>query len=109
MKTSQDKKMTYKDRVVLEEDIVPLSILKESNTSSSKEISSDILEEIERLSTPDGKVAIYSLRNISWYENGKIHVGYNILTKEKAALWLGKVKKHIRLATPEEVAREFGK
>jgi len=52
-------------------------------------------------------VAIYSTRNVSWSEVGKVYIGYNIVDKNAAEKWL--TRSHIRLATPEEVAKEFGK
>jgi hypothetical protein len=53
------------------------------------------------------KVAIYSERNVSWSEVGKVYRGYNIVTQAQADKWL--TRSHCRLATPEEVAKEFGK
>ena len=53
------------------------------------------------------KVAIYSERNVSWTEVGKVYRGYNIVTQAQADKWL--TRSHCRLATPEEVAKEFGK
>jgi len=52
-------------------------------------------------------VAIYSSRNVTWSEVGKVYRGYNIVSKEEADKWL--TRNHTRLATPEEVAEEFGK
>lgn len=52
------------------------------------------------------KVAIHSTRNVTWSEVGKVYRGYNIVTKQQADKWL--TRDHIRLATPEEVAKEFG-
>jgi hypothetical protein len=53
------------------------------------------------------KVAVFSTRNVSWSEIGsKVNRGYNIMKKETADKWL--TKDFIRLATPEEVAKEFG-
>lgn len=52
------------------------------------------------------KVAIYSSRNVSWQGVGKVSKGYNIMTKDKADKWL--TRDHTRLATPEEVAKEYG-
>ena len=52
------------------------------------------------------KVAIYSPRNISWVGVGKVSKGYNIMTKDKAELWL--TRSNIRIALPEEVAKEYG-
>jgi hypothetical protein len=54
----------------------------------------------------DTTVAIYSERNVTWQDVGKIETGYNIVSKEAAEKWL--TRGYIRLATPEEVAREFG-
>jgi hypothetical protein len=51
------------------------------------------------------KVAIHSTKNVTWSEVGKVYRGYNIVTKEQADRWL--TRDHIRLATPEEVAKEF--
>jgi hypothetical protein len=51
-------------------------------------------------------VAIYSDRNVSWIGVGKISKGYNIVTPEQAEQWL--TRRHVREATPEEVASEFG-
>lgn len=52
------------------------------------------------------KVAIYSSRNVSWQGVGKVSKGYNIMTKDKAEQWL--TRDHTRIATPEEVAKEYG-
>jgi hypothetical protein len=51
-------------------------------------------------------VAIYSSRNVTWAEVGKVYIGYNIVSKEASEKWL--TRDHTRLATPEEVAQEFG-
>jgi hypothetical protein len=51
-------------------------------------------------------VAIYSDRNVSWIGVGKISKGYNIVSPEQAEKWL--TRNHVREATPEEVASEFG-
>lgn len=51
-------------------------------------------------------VAIYSERNARWGEVGEISKGYNFVTKEQAEKWL--TRKHVREATPEEVASEYG-
>ncbi len=55
----------------------------------------------------DDKVAIFSTKNVTWSEVGKVYRGYNIVTKEAADKWL--TRDHVRIATPEEVAKEFGK
>ena len=51
------------------------------------------------------KVAIYSTRNVTWSGVGKVYRGYNIVTQDQAEQWLK--RDHTRLATPEEVAKEF--
>jgi hypothetical protein len=51
-------------------------------------------------------VAIYSTRNVTWAEVGKVYHGYNIVEKDAAEQWL--TRSHVRIATPEEVAKEFG-
>jgi hypothetical protein len=53
------------------------------------------------------KLAIYSTKNVTWSEVGKVYRGYNIVDKDAAEKWL--TRPHIRIATPEEVAKEFGK
>ncbi len=52
-------------------------------------------------------VAIYSTKNVSWSGVGQVSKGYNIVTKQAAEKWV--TRNHIRIATPEEVARNFGK
>lgn len=51
-------------------------------------------------------VAIHSTKNVIWEGVGKVEKGYNIVSKAEAETWL--TRSHIRLATPEEVAREYG-
>jgi hypothetical protein len=51
-------------------------------------------------------VAIHSTKNVLWPGIGEVTRGYNIVTEEVAEKWL--TRNHIRSATPEEVAREFG-
>lgn len=53
------------------------------------------------------KVAIYSSKNVTWSGVGKVYTGYNIVDADEAEKWLS--RNHIRRATPEEVAKEFGK
>lgn len=52
-------------------------------------------------------VAVFSTRNVTWNGVGKVYRGYNIVEKAAADKWL--TRDHIRLATPEEVAKEFGR
>ncbi len=56
--------------------------------------------------TVNDKVAIHSSKNVSWTNVGTVYRGFNIVTPEIAEKWLE--RKHVRLATPEEVAKEFG-
>ncbi len=51
-------------------------------------------------------VAIYSDRNVAWTGVGRIVKGYNIVTPDQAEQWL--TRNHVREATPEEVASQFG-
>ena len=52
-------------------------------------------------------VAVKSTKNVSWPGVGKVYVGINIVTKSAADQWV--TRSHITLATPEEVAKAFGK
>jgi hypothetical protein len=52
-------------------------------------------------------VALFSTKNVTWPGVGKVYRGYNIVEKDAATQWL--TRSHIKPATPEEVAREFGK
>ena len=51
-------------------------------------------------------VAVFSTKNVTWNGVGKVYRGYNIVTQEEADLWA--TRSHISIATPEEVAKEFG-
>lgn len=51
-------------------------------------------------------VALFSTRNVLWEGVGKIDKGYNIVDKAEAEKWLK--RDHVRTATPEEVAKEYG-
>ena len=53
------------------------------------------------------KVAVLSEKNVSWSGVGTLYRGYNFVTKSAADKWV--TKSFVRLATPEEIAREFGK
>ncbi len=52
-------------------------------------------------------VALHSTKNVSLPGVGKVYRGYNIVTPQQAEKWLE--RSHIRLATPEEVAKEIGR
>jgi len=51
-------------------------------------------------------VAIYSPKNIYWSGVGKILKGFNIVERHNAEKWI--TKPGIRIADPEEVAKEYG-
>lgn len=55
----------------------------------------------------DDKVVVFSERNVNWQGVGKVLRGYNFVTKEQADSWV--TRDHIRLLSPEEVAKELGK
>jgi hypothetical protein len=61
----------------------------------------------KKVEPKEDTVAVHSTRNVTWNGVGKVYRGYNILSKTAADKWL--TRDHIRSATPEEVAREFGK
>lgn len=52
-------------------------------------------------------VAIHSTKNVVWEGVGKVAKGYNIVSAAHAEKWL--TRSHVREATPEEIAREYGK
>ena len=52
-------------------------------------------------------VAVHSTRNVVWSGVGKVIRGYNIVSKSASLKWLE--RDHIRLSTPEEVAKEYNK
>ena len=68
--------------------------------SKKKNIVNKSSENVER-------VALYSNKNLSWAGVGSIMKGYNILNKNIAEKWLAKTSQ-VRLATPEEVMKEYG-
>lgn len=88
------------------------SNLKTSTTTVSDDIigSNISKDEVRKTETKptEGKftVAIHSTKNVIWESVGKVEKGYNIVKKAEADKWL--TRDHIRLATPEEVAREYG-
>jgi hypothetical protein len=56
--------------------------------------------------TEDGKVALWSQKNVRW-DGLTVSKGYNIVTKEAADKWL--TLDGIRIATPEEIVTYYGK
>ena len=53
------------------------------------------------------EVALYSHRNMRWELVGELEHGFNIVSKEAAEKWV--TRKGVRVATPKEVAKHFGK
>lgn len=51
-------------------------------------------------------VAIFSSKNVSWEGVGSVIKGYNIVPRGSVEKWLS--RDHIREATPEEIAEEYG-
>jgi hypothetical protein len=52
-------------------------------------------------------VALFSSRNLHWTEVGSLAIGYNIVSLENSKRWMQHTS--VRLATPEEVAKAYGK
>jgi len=79
-------------------------------TLSDDIIGSNISTEQQNTTAPGTKkrltVAIHSTKNVNWEGVGKVKKGYNIVKKAEADKWL--TRGHIRLATPEEIAIEYG-
>lgn len=53
------------------------------------------------------KIALYAIRDLYWSQVGELKFGYNIVSKEDSERWL--THKAVRIASPEEVARHYGK
>lgn len=70
------------------------------------DISPESKSEEKKEKTIKDLVAIYSPKNIYWSGVGKILKGYNIVERHNAEKWL--TKPGIRIAPPEEVAKEYG-
>jgi len=51
-------------------------------------------------------VAVFSTKNVLWDGVGSISKGFNIFSKSEADKWL--TRGHVRLAKPQEVAKEYG-
>lgn len=64
-------------------------------------------EQEPKVANPKEKVALFSKGNISWTGVGSLEKGYNIVTKEASVKWL--TRKNVREATPQEVAKHYGK
>ena len=64
------------------------------------------VEKIVKQKIKKDLVAIYSPKNIYWSGVGKLLKGYNIIEQHNVEKWL--TKPGMRIATPEEVAKEYG-
>jgi hypothetical protein len=53
-------------------------------------------------------IAVYSEKNLHWPGVGSLLRGYSILPASVADKWVSR-NRNVRLATPEEIAQEFGK
>ena len=106
MTSDTTKKLTYADRVLLDEEEPALSILvnKAKKTLPSN---GGIEIKLSDFITDTNKVALHASRNLTWNEVGKLYCGYTIVDAEKAAKWI--THPSVRIATPEEVAKEFNK
>jgi hypothetical protein len=72
----------------------------------TKLVQKDKKQEIVKKEKKEKTVAIHSTRNVTWNGVGKVYRGYNIVDEETAEKWL--TREHIRIATPSEVAAEYG-
>ena len=82
---------------------------KEENAIASRAADRALKANVEQQTKEDdnNKVALWSEKNLSWSEVGRVSKGYNIVTKEAADKWL--TKAGIRKATAQEVATYYGK
>jgi hypothetical protein len=58
---------------------------------------------------PTDKVVIFSNKNLHWDEVGILQKGFNIVKKEAADKWLARKSGVVREATPQELAKHYGK
>jgi hypothetical protein len=89
------------------EEVQALGSVAEGVIGATKTPRSSEKKKVAKAKEKTETVAIYSTKNVSWSEVGKVSRGYNIVEKDAAEKWL--TRSHIRTATPEEVAKEFGK
>ena len=65
------------------------------------------VEAMKKKDKPSEKIALYSIKNLHWNGVGDLERGYNIVSKEDSEKWL--VRKDVRIATADEVAKFYGK
>lgn len=75
-------------------------------TTRTEKVQKRIANPNNKKSKSETTVALHSTKNVFWPEIGKLSFGYNIVEKDIADKWL--TRSHVRIATPEELAREFG-
>lgn len=92
-----DKKI---EEFIVEEKPMPFS------PKIEKTVKKEIKKEPVKKDKKEKTVAIHSTRNVTWNGVGKVYRGYNIVDEETAEKWL--TRDHIRIATPQEVAKEYG-
>ncbi len=92
-----DKKI---EEFIVEEKPMPFS------PKIEKTVKKEIKKEPAKKDKKEKTVAIHSTRNVTWNGVGKVYRGYNIVDEETAEKWL--TRDHIRIATPQEVAKEYG-
>lgn len=92
-----DKKI---EEFIVEEKPMPFS------PKIEKTVKKEIKKEPVKKDKKEKTVAIHSTRNVTWNGVGKVYRGYNIVDEETAAKWL--TRDHTRIATPQEVAKEYG-
>jgi len=64
-------------------------------------------EKPQKKKAEEEKIALFSGRNIFWNGVGELVKGYNIVNKEVSEKWL--THNMVRIATPQEVAKHYGK
>jgi hypothetical protein len=113
----QEAKESNDDGVITNLDITPKKTsTKNKKSGSAVSVGNDVIGSAgaERKTTSEAPakkvendtVAIHSTKNADWRGVGSIVKGYNIVSVLQSEKWL--TRNHVRLATPEEVAREFG-
>jgi hypothetical protein len=76
-------------------------------TAALKEGGMDLEASVLKEPKKVDEVALYSHRNMRWELVGELEHGFNIVSKEAAEKWV--TRNGVRVATPREVAKHFGK
>lgn len=107
-KSNTLKRLTLQDRKMLDYEEPALSILAGQNPRAQEPVQKEkTLIESKNLVTvgSKNKVAIFSERNTTWPEVGKVYRGINFVAVELADKWL--TRPSVRLATQKEIDKEF--